>query len=187
MAARESLITSAIELTRERGVDGTGVAQLLEHSGVSRRTLYLNFPGGKTELMTAAAHAAGSAIGEAISFVTQNGRPADAVRGFVSWWKQSLAAGDLRLGCPLVATLLGRANAPDAAAAAGAEIESWVDVIRDRLVANGTEPSVAASLATTIVATVEGAVLLSLAKGSTDPMDHVERHLIELTAMHVPD
>ncbi|MFW0788345.1 TetR/AcrR family transcriptional regulator [Gordonia sp. CPCC 205333] len=186
MSARESLITGAIDLTRERGVAGTGIAQLLERSGVSRRALYLNFPGGKNELMTAAAHAAGAAISEAVAFVTQTSRPADAVRGFVTWWKQSLAAGDLQLGCPLVATVLGRADAPGAAAAAGAEIESWITTIRERLIANGTDPSAAASLATTIVATVEGAVLLSLAKGSTDPMDDVEKHLIELAEMHVP-
>ena len=52
MTARERLIASAIELLRRNGVAGTGLAQLLEHSGTARRSVYVNFPGGKSELVT---------------------------------------------------------------------------------------------------------------------------------------
>ena len=46
---RERLIASAIDLVRARGVDGTGLAELLEHSGTARRSIYQHFPGGKAE------------------------------------------------------------------------------------------------------------------------------------------
>src|SRR5258706_426767 len=54
MTARERLIASAIEMLRRHGVAGTGLAELLENSGTARRSVYVNFPGGKSELMAEA-------------------------------------------------------------------------------------------------------------------------------------
>ena len=51
MGARDKLVASAIDLMRRYGIAGTGIAQLLDHSGISRRSVYLNFPGGKAELV----------------------------------------------------------------------------------------------------------------------------------------
>ena len=46
MSARDALIASVTGLVRRRGVAGTGLKALLEDSGVARRSVYLNFPGG---------------------------------------------------------------------------------------------------------------------------------------------
>jgi TetR/AcrR family transcriptional regulator, lmrAB and yxaGH operons repressor len=56
---RERLVASAIELVRERGVDATGVAELLDHSQTARGSIYKHFPGGKSELVTASTKEAG--------------------------------------------------------------------------------------------------------------------------------
>ena len=47
---RERMIHSAPPLFRERGIAATALADVLEHSGAPRGSLYHYFPGGKAQL-----------------------------------------------------------------------------------------------------------------------------------------
>ena len=47
---------------QRHGVAGTGIAEILSTSGVTRRSIYLNFPGGKAELVAAATRSAGDEL-----------------------------------------------------------------------------------------------------------------------------
>lgn len=173
MTARERLIESAIELVRRHGVAGTGLAELLEHSGTARRSVYLNFPGGKSELITEATRTAGRLLDPA-----PEGDVRESLVAFVETWKETLRSTDYTAGCPVVAAALGRSEAPAAADAAGEVFTVWQTAIAEQLRAVGIgEPE---SLATTIVAAVEGAVVLCLATRSTDPLDRTARMLDEL-------
>ena len=70
-------------------------------------------------------------------------------------------------------------RAPEAADAAGAAFARWVVVTR--LVADsGIDPEAAEELATTIVATVEGAVIMSMAECSAEPLRRAGRGLASL-------
>lgn len=186
MSARDALITSVTGLVRRRGVAGTGLAALLEDSGVARRTLYLNFPGGKAELVTEATRRAGQDLAAALRALDGGGDAAQAVQTFIDGWKAQLEATDVQAGCPIVAAILGRSEAPAAAQAASSAIREWQDILADRLIEGGTEPASARSLATLIVAAVEGAVILAIATESTEPLDDVGRHLLEVIRLHLP-
>jgi AcrR family transcriptional regulator len=59
---RERLVSTAIELVRKHGVEGTGLAELLERSNTARRSIYQHFPKGKLELIEASTYAAGDWI-----------------------------------------------------------------------------------------------------------------------------
>lgn len=174
MTARERLIESAIELLRRNGVAGTGLAELLEHSGTARRSVYVNFPGGKSELITEATRVAGSRIDS--TFV------GESLAGFVETWKETLCSSDFTAGCPIVAAALGRTESPSAADAAGEVFTAWQTMLAERLRADGVDEDDAESLATTLVAAIEGAVILCLAAQSTDPMDRTLRMLDRLIA-----
>ena len=182
MAARDALVQSAIELIRRNGVAATGVAELLAHSGISRRSIYLNFPGGKAELIAEATRAAGAGMTDLIASVTGT-----SISSFTDAWKEVVESSGFRASCPIAAAALGRSEAPDAADAAAAAFRDWENVLSARLVAGNVAPDVAESLATTIVAAVEGAVLLSIATRSTEPLDRVGKHLDELIALHRRD
>jgi AcrR family transcriptional regulator len=52
--ARARMVRSAATLIRERGVHGTGLREVVAHSGGPRGSLGRFFPGGKTQLMTEA-------------------------------------------------------------------------------------------------------------------------------------
>ena len=73
MTARETLIASITGLIQRRGVAGAGLNALLEDSGVARRTVYLNFPGGKAELVTEATRIAGRGLSGVIRSADEEG------------------------------------------------------------------------------------------------------------------
>ncbi|MFC4125071.1 TetR/AcrR family transcriptional regulator [Nocardia rhizosphaerae] len=180
MAARDGLVQSAIDLVRRRGVAGTGVAQLLEHSGLSRRTIYLNFPGGKSELIAEATRVSGRATTTLIETFGRGGTTEATINAFADTWKQIVESSGFLAGCPIVAAALGRLEAPAAADAAGAAFTEWEQALESRLRAEHIAPDTAKSLATTVIATIEGAVVMSLAKQSTEPLEHAGLHLSEL-------
>jgi TetR/AcrR family transcriptional regulator, lmrAB and yxaGH operons repressor len=186
MSARETLIASITGLIQRRGVAGTGLAALLEDSGVARRTVYLNFPGGKAELVTEATRIAGQAFSGLIRSADDGNDPIQAVRTFIGLWKAQLDATDMEGGCPIVAAVLGRSEAPAAAQVAAEAIDDWRAILADRLVSSGVDPDNARSVATLAVAAIEGAVIIALASGSTDALDDVGRHLVEVIELHLP-
>jgi TetR/AcrR family transcriptional regulator, lmrAB and yxaGH operons repressor len=186
MSAREALIASATGLVRRRGVAGTGLKALLEDSGVARRTVYLNFPGGKEELITEATRVAGRAFTAVIQSPDDGDDPAQAVQVFIDQWKTALHESHSQAGCPIVAAILGRADAPAAAQAAADAVADWQTILADRLVRAGADRDNARSLATLAIAAIEGAVVLALASQSPDALDDVGHHLIELITLHLP-
>ena len=68
MRVRDRLTSATATLMQRHGVAGTGIAEILATSGVTRRSIYLNFPGGKAELVAAATRSAGDEM-------TATGRP----------------------------------------------------------------------------------------------------------------
>lgn len=181
MTARERLIDSAIELLRRNGVAGTGLAELLEHSGTARRSVYLNFPGGKAELMAEATRTAGRLLDSALT-AAPDGDERASLAAFVKSWKETLRSSDYTAGCPVVAAALGRTQSAPAADAAGEVFAEWQTMLAGRFRADGVGADEAESLATTVVAAVEGAVILCLAAQSTDPLDRTMQMLDQLIA-----
>jgi TetR/AcrR family transcriptional repressor of lmrAB and yxaGH operons len=186
VSARETLVASITGLIQRRGVAGAGLSALLEDSGVARRTVYLNFPGGKAELVTEATRIAGQALSAVIRSADNGDDPIQAVRTFIDQWKAQLRATEMEAGCPIVAAILGRSEAPAAARAAADAVDDWRTILADRLVSSGVDTDNAQSLATLAVAAIEGAVIIALASGSMDALDAVGRHLIEVIELHLP-
>ncbi|WP_067568825.1 TetR/AcrR family transcriptional regulator [Nocardia acidivorans] len=184
MGARDRLIDSAIALMRCKGIAGTGIAQLLEHSGISRRSVYLNFPGGKSELIAEATRTAGQASSALMRTLTSGADLATVLAAFPAMWREVVVSSDFTAGCPVVAAALGRSESPEAADVAGATFLEWEGILADRLEAEAVAPDTARSLATTIVAAVEGAVIMSLATRSTEPLERAGKQLAELVAVH---
>ncbi|WP_067826544.1 TetR/AcrR family transcriptional regulator [Nocardia inohanensis] len=184
MGARDRLIDSAIALMRCQGIAGTGIAQLLEHSGISRRSVYLNFPGGKSELVAEATRTAGQASSALMRAVTGTTDIASAIAAFPGMWREVLVSSDFTAGCPIVAAALGRSESPEAADVAGETFGEWEDILSERLEAEDVAPETARSLATTIVAAVEGAVVMSLASRSIAPLERAGKQMADLVALH---
>ncbi len=186
MSARDTLIASVTGLVRRRGVAGTGLNALLEDSGVSRRTIYLNFPGGKQELVAEATRLAGRELTDIIKAAGDGIDPARGIELFIELWKAQLGETEMQAGCPIVAAVLGRTDAPQAAAAAADAFRDWHELLAGRLEKYGVEAATARSLARTMIAAIEGAVIMSIAEQSTETLDDVGQRLAELIRLHIP-
>ena len=185
--ARERLLTSAIQLMARDGVAGMGVAELIEHSSVSRRSVYVNFPRGKAELVTDATKSAAEFITGVLEKLVQQAPVRSSLSSLGALVGAKVVAGsDYTMGCPIAAATLGRSEAPEASQAAHAAFVQWVDLLAGRLEKDGVDPSETESLATTIVAAIEGAVLMSLAARSTDPLDRVIQQMVRLIEASTP-
>ncbi len=182
MSVKDRLLEATASLMRCHGVSGTSLSDILSTSGVARRSIYLNFPGGKSELVTEATRASGAIITQAIEGILDS---PDPISAFSEMWVEVLTSTDFDAGCPVVAAALGRADAPSAADLAGGIFGQWHDLVRDRMVDDGIDADIAKSLAITIVSAIEGAVIASQAQHSTRPLTEVAIRLRELVALHL--
>lgn len=184
--ARERLLAGATQLMARDGVAGMGVAELIEHSKVSRRSVYVNFPRGKAELVADATKSAGEIITGVLEKLVQQAPVSSALASLGALVGAHVAGSDYTTGCPIAAATLGRSEAPEASQAARAAFVQWVDLLAGRLEKDGADPCETESLATAIVAAVEGAVLMSLAARSTDPLDRVIQQMVRLVELSTP-
>ena len=176
-SVRSRLIESAVELIRRNGVPGTAVSGLIDHSGVSRRSIYINFPGGKKELIDTSVTAAGGAMGEYIRNLTEGRSPVEALGDFIDFWKRILIESDFTAGCPIAAGAYGGQDVPDARDSAGTVFHEWEIILISSLVDNGVSEDSAPALATTVISAIEGAVMLCLAAQELAPLERVQQQM----------
>ncbi len=160
---RERLLTSTTLLLRSRGADGFGVAELLDHSGVARRSMYQHFPDGKAGLLRAATAEAGKGVGAMLKAVLAEMSALDAVDFWAQQWAAVLVESDYRLGCPLAAASLSAQEYPDAAAEAATAFRRFEALIAEAFVRDGLDPSEAAAAGAVLVSGVEGAIITARA------------------------
>ncbi|WP_378737990.1 TetR/AcrR family transcriptional regulator [Nocardia brasiliensis] len=164
---RERLIDAAIRLVQERGVQGTGISDLLDRSSTARQSIYQYFPGGKDELIAAATQVAGDRILAEIIAAAERGGPREAVTTALRRWEKTLTEHDFRLGCPIAAATVDGTTEPIRAAALAA-FESWTAAYTAVLEQAGS--TAARSLAGFVVTAIEGAVLHARATHSVQPL-----------------
>ena len=180
MSTRQRLIDATISLVRRRGVGSASVSEILELSGVARRTLYVNFPDGKPELVAVATTSAAAAYGAQLEVLVTERDPVRMVKAFTKTWETVLADSDYDAGCPIVAAALARSDAPAAADAAAAAFTDGVALLTQVGEASGLDRRAAQDLATTVVAAIEGAVIMSIAARSCVPLQRAGRGLTTL-------
>lgn len=186
-SARERLIGGAISLMRERGVAGTSINEILDRSKTARRSIYVNFPGGKAQLVEESARVAGQAMGTAIAHFTRSDDPGQTLEDFIAMWKEVLVASDYAVGCPIVAAAVAGAESPEVAGAAAEAFADWQTRISAQLQRAGRDAAVADSLANIVIAAVEGAVIMAQASHSVRALDDVGIHLGELVNLRRDD
>lgn len=183
MGAREKLLAGAATLTRSRGVGGTTVADLLAESGVARRSLYVNFPGGRDEVIAAATEQSGTELTDALlRLFAESPDILAAMDAYLAVTAADLVASDYTAGCPIVAAALGGTEVPLARDAAGRIFGQWQTLLSGALEVSGVPADRAAGLAMLILSSAEGATAMAIAQRSTEPIDRVAVLLRSLVA-----
>lgn len=182
--ARRRLIESAIELIRRQGVAGTAVSDLIEQSGTARQSIYKNFPGGKIELIEESVRTAGTWMERMIQQMAESLSPPDILDAFVEYWKLVLISSDYQSGCPIAAAAYGGSEAPGARDLSSEAFQRWGYHLAGKGIAHGIPARTAQGLATTIIAAIEGAVMMSIADRSVTPLDQTADQLRVLLEIH---
>jgi TetR/AcrR family transcriptional repressor of lmrAB and yxaGH operons len=171
--ARQKMIVSQVLLQRERGVAGTALPDVLAHSGAPRGSIYHHFPQGRAQLAEEATAWASDMVGRRLESLLADGNVLAALDAFVADWRDVLAGSDYAAGCPVAA---GAVDATTRRAAA-AGFRRWELLLSGALIANGVRAARAESLALTVIAAVEGAILMARAEGAPRPLDRAAAHL----------
>jgi TetR/AcrR family transcriptional regulator, lmrAB and yxaGH operons repressor len=174
--ARARMVQSAATLIRERGIHGTGLREVVAHSGGPRGSLGRFFPGGKTQLVTEAIDVAlvdlfgdfERALSEAETFP-------EAIGVIVTPWRRLLVDHDFTLGCPLAATICDTADNDSLRTHVKELFAGWQVPVADAFARFGAPQAEAEAHATVLVAALEGALILARAQRTVEPLDTVER------------
>lgn len=177
------MVISAALLIRERGAHPTAIADVLEHSGAPRGSAYHYFPGGRAQLLA-------EAVDYAADFMAQRlvraASALEALDDLFGDYRKQLQHSDFRAGCPVVAVAVeaGDPAKPDQSAAvidrAAAAFTRWRDVISQRLVDDGMSADAAPALATLVLSSFEGAIVLARASRDLEPLNLVHSQLRSL-------
>jgi AcrR family transcriptional regulator len=174
-SSRERTIRSAALLFRERGVDGTGLREVVEHARAPRGSLQHHFPGGKEQLVVeAVAWIAGKAA-EPLR-ATLDATPPPPARTVVAElferFRSLLTMTDYRAGCPIAAAVVDGGADHDAVAAAAHEaFRRWAGPLEQALRRGGLSEVRAARVALLVISSVEGALIMSRARRDMDALD----------------
>ena len=178
LGTRERMLTSAVQLIRERGVAGATVDAILAHSAAPRGSVYYHFPGGRTQIITEAIDYAGNWITGIIESATTAADTEQMLGKFVDTWKKILSSSEFTAGCPVAAVAVdGVAVDEGLRAPAAATFERWRTALAERLIADGVDAARAARFANVTIASIEGAILLCRVELTTDPLDDVRSEL----------
>jgi AcrR family transcriptional regulator len=173
---RERMARSAAELFGERGFSGTGLREVIAHSSTPRGSIYHHFSGGKAELAREAVRHAAAAVAEPV-FAAGRGDPIATLHAWVGLWRDALERSDFRAGSAVLAVAAEPDEQTGARAAAAEAFDAWTDAFAATLHGAGVRRKKAARLATLTVTAIEGAVVVSRARGDTVALDRVGREL----------
>ncbi|MFQ5478827.1 MAG: TetR/AcrR family transcriptional regulator [Candidatus Binatia bacterium] len=170
--ARQRAVRTAARLFQRQGYHGTGLAQILEESGAPRGSFYHHFPGGKEQLAIEAIEEASHGV-EALFAAASRRANVPSVflrkltRGLASWIKRSGFAE----GSPVaILTAEATPGTPALREACQRCYRNWRDLARGALERSGMDSDRAHRLAVLIVSGLEGALLMSMAELSVEPL-----------------
>lgn len=170
---RDAMIQAARRLLAERGLEGMSTREVLARTGAPRGSVYHHFPRGRIELVEEAIDYAREQMGGWIDAVPAD-TPADVVTGYLNIWRRILEASDCQAGCSIAGVITGTRE-PDLLDRSAAAYRAATDALAARFRVAGLPAADAAEQAALLVSAAEGAVLISRAQRSTEPLDRVAR------------
>ncbi len=181
-ATRQRLVESARYLFWERGFAGTSMADLLAHAKVNSGSFYHFFDSKEAllrEVLQSYRVALYPMIVEPAHAATSE--PIERIFAILEGYRERILMTDAKYGCPLgrLALEIDPENRP-AHKLIAENFRGWIDAVRDCLQAAPLPAGIdIEALATYVLATMEGGVMLSRSYGSVDPFDQTVKVLRE--------
>ena len=181
-STRERLVESACYLFWERGFAGTSMADLLAHAKVNSGSFY-HFFESKEALLREVLEGYRDALRPMVvdpAFATTE-EPVERIFAILAGYRKRILMTDSKYGCPLgrLALEIDPENRP-AHGLIAENFRGWIGAVRECLeqvrerLPEGTDVE---SLATYVLAVMEGGVMLSRSYGSVEPFDRTVSQL----------
>ena len=188
LPARDRILEATAELMERQGYFGTGLNEIIEHSKTPKGSLYHYFPDGKEEIAEVAINRKSEMmqrkISEHFSIVRD---PAEAVRSLLLMMAQHARMVHCRKGNPLATVALETANSSDRIREACVNaFESMRQLFHDKFVEGGISEEAAHRLATTCVASIEGAFVLVRTMQHAEPLETIAEVLYDMVKAESP-
>jgi TetR/AcrR family transcriptional regulator, lmrAB and yxaGH operons repressor len=182
---RERMIGGAASLLSSRGLEGTSFAEVLEATGAPRGSVYHHFPGGKAELVGEAVRLAGARFVAGLERLGP-ATPVQAMDAITSGWRSLLTRSTCTAGCAVAAVTVVGASDETLRHEAAEVFATWTTRLTRVFTRAGLDRASARALATTTLAAIEGALILSRAQGSIEPFDVVAKQLRRMAETATP-
>jgi TetR/AcrR family transcriptional regulator, lmrAB and yxaGH operons repressor len=169
---RQSIIDSAVTLFRRKGYSGTGLSDLIEHSGAPKGSLYHYFPAGKPAIGAAAVAFAGERVVDTLLHLdSQTESTADLLRGHARLLGKWMKASAFTDGCPITTVLLEMAPSDESITEAGRlAYASRKQILISKLMRDGFSKAKSAGLATLCSSAIQGSLIQSRVEQSAVPI-----------------
>lgn len=176
---RERMVGTAARLLATQGYHATGVAQVLEQSESPRGSLYFHFPEGKEQIAEEAIRQLGRQLGDVLrAKLDKKPDVRSGLGSLLRMFARQLESSAFQLGCPVATVALEAASAsPGLRRACDEVFTSWEGYLAERLRRESPRRAEPERLARSLLAILEGALLLSKTRASTEPLRDAELSL----------
>ncbi|MGB8942960.1 MAG: TetR/AcrR family transcriptional regulator [Streptomyces sp.] len=165
---RERMVFSGAQLIRRDGVSATGMRDVAAHAQAPRGSIQHHFPGGKEELVNEAVGWAGRyasrRIGRFLAAMPEP-TPSGLFAEMVRQWTDEYQNAGFEGGCPVAAATVDCAESTESTReAVSAAFATWSGSMARALTDMGVPEARADALATLMISSLEGAILMARAE-----------------------
>lgn len=165
-STREKIVVTTAALLEKQGYAATGLNQIVKESETPRGSLYYYFPDGKEALaVEAVAHRMKMMADFTRRALGKVDDPIEAIYQMIRGMAQMMENSGCGEGAPIAAVALEASNSSERLRQACADgYQQLQDVLAAKMIMGGFSSEQASSLAATINASIEGAMILSRTK-----------------------
>jgi AcrR family transcriptional regulator len=171
------MVLAAAKLFRTQGVTGTGLREIVEKADAPRGSLQHYFPGGKEQLVGEAIALTGDYVGRRVLHLLDRiepRTPGELFAALVGEWRDLYLREGFAQGCPLAAAAVDTAATSATLRLALADaFDRWRVPLQEALLALGVPQQRAPGLATVMITSMEGALILARSREDASVIDDV--------------
>ena len=177
--AREQILQTTCALLEKQGYHGTGLNEIVKESHAPKGSLYYYFPDGKEQITAEAVLQSGKDTAERIRMgLGESSSASKAVSDFVLKVADHVELSGFAAGSPLTAVAMETATQSERINLACREAYGMLQsAFNEKLIECGFAKTKADELATFIVASVEGGIILSRTSHTANPLRLVAKQL----------
>ena len=164
--SREEMIKTTAYLLQTKGYSGTGLNDIIKHSGAPKGSIYYHFPNGKEQLAIEAIEWTKKNVTDFIKEKLDNySDPTDAIQNYILDSAERFEEDSYFQGVPITAIVLETADiSENLRETCRSVFESWHHIFAERLLNDGYSESYAYETAMTVNAMIQGALVICLTR-----------------------